>query len=393
MPAQIALTAMPMAGAASAQGTAPAGGPAGVFTPHLETEVTANLFGTSAYRAPDRTQRFRNLYTKTEIASTLHLAEIFSLQAAVKFEPLAGGPTNGQDRAFQDQGAFLSTAIADWQAQEWLSLRVGRFTAPFGRGYTTLPGIRLTDNASVYEIADSLGGMATLGLLDDAEGWGEHSLSLAAFTLDTTAMSSTLITRKRFGRDDATRFSRTTRAMGGPGNTGTLDNAALALNGENIAALPGFSYHLALLSRGEGVDGTAREWGYAAGASWRVEWSEGLATTLHGEAVRLRNAGGRPTEDVAGTPAAIAATRTVTTLAAQTAWGPWRATLGWQTETRDRSANTIPRASYIEASVGRELALGFTADLGWSRTRAGDASGGRSDVDAGLFLLGWRGSF
>ncbi len=226
--------------------------------PRLEAELTVNLFGTSTYRAPDRGLRFRELYAKAEFEPVLQLAEGLSIIATVKFEPVADGPvsTGGAiDRAFQDHGAFIETLAVEWQALPRLVLRTGKFTAPFGTGYDAFPGIRLRDNAETYEIAESLGFGATFALVDDEGGWGRHALSAAVFTLDTTSLSSTSITRKRFGRDEAERYRRNSRGEGGPGNTGRLDNYALALDGAEIGALPGFSYHLALLSRGPGRGG------------------------------------------------------------------------------------------------------------------------------------------
>lgn len=362
------------------------------FRPQMSAEVSVDVFGVGNYRAPSRDRRYNDLYAKAELAAALQLAETVSLQGVLKFEPVAGGPEGGQDRAFQDQGAFVESLFAEWQAHPRLALQAGKFTAPFGRGWDNLPGIRLTDNASGYEIAESLGAGGRWTWLDDAEGLGEHAISAAVFTLDTTSLSSTFITRKRFGRDEADRYRRNSRGIGGAGNSGRLDNAAVALSGENIAALPGFSYQVALLSRAAGVDGTAREWGTAASAAWEIGWAEGFSTTLFGEAVRFRNAGGRPVEDVDGIDQPISERRTITTLAALTTHGPWRAALGWQVETRERSANGVARTSYLEASVGREVGLGFTVDLGWSRTRDGE-DGRRGDVDAALALVGWRRSF
>lgn len=363
------------------------------FVPHVSGELAVDLYGVSTYRAPSRNDRFRDLYAKAALSAGLHLAESVVIQGVLKFEPVAGGPTAGQDRAFQDQGAWIDALYAEWRADPRLTLTAGKFTAPFGRGWDNLPGIRLTDQVSMYEITESLGVMARATVVEDADGWGEHRLSAAVFTFDTTSLSSTAVTRKRFGRDEADRYRRNSRGLGGAGNTGNLDNAAVALEGERIGALPGFTYQVAVLSRGAGSDGRAREWGTAIGASWEIPWTEEISTTLFAEAVRFRNAGGRPVEDVDGVPTPIAERRTITTLAAQTTYGPWRGSIGWQVEDRNRSANGVARSSYLEATVGRELGLGFTADIGWSRTRAGTEEGGRGSTDAALVLVGWRQGF
>lgn len=365
---------------------------AGAQEVRLSGELAVNLFGVSNARAPDRARNFRDLYVKSELGATLQLAEGFSIQAIGKFEPLAGGPANpdrATDRGFQDQGGFIESLFGEWETTGWLTLRAGKFTAPFGYGHGAFPGIRLRDWAESYEIAEGLGAGATLALVQDEDGWGTHRLTGAVFTLDTTALSSSFLTRKRFGRDEAERFSRASRAQGGPGNTGRLDNAALALEGERIGALPGFSYHLSLLSRAPGVDGTAREWGVAVGARQEIRWSEELTTLLFAEAVRFTNAGGRPrVEDEV-----LRERRTITTLGARTSWGEWRGTLAWQTDARQRAGGGVPRESYTEISIGRELPFGFAADIGVSRTRYARDGGGAGNVDAALLLLSWRGEF
>jgi len=377
------------------------------FQPHLATEAAVSLFGVSNYRASERNRRFNDLYAKAEIATALHLAEGFSVQAVIKFEPFAGGPDRGQDRAFQDQGAFIESLFAEWQPIERVTFQAGKFTAPFGYGPEGFPGIRLRDWSESYEISESLGFGVAVTVIDDAEGVGAHTLSAAIFTLDTTSLSSSAITRKRFGRDEAERFSRNSRGQGGPGNTGRLNSWALALDGDQMAWLPGFTYHAAILSRGAGRDGTAREWGYAIGAQQTITWNEEWRTLLFAEAVQFRNSGGRPRtaittimpDPVTGDPvesiedAVIGERRTITTLGARTSHGPWRSTLAWQTDRRARTVSSVPRESYTEFTVGRELAFGFTVDVGVSRTRYGRDEGSPGTVDAALGLLSWRASF
>jgi hypothetical protein len=81
--------------------------PAAAQEVRLDAELSARFFGVSTYRAPDRELRFRDLYAKAQFEPVLHLTETLSVQAVVKFEPVAGGPAAADravDRAFQDQG-------------------------------------------------------------------------------------------------------------------------------------------------------------------------------------------------------------------------------------------------------------------------------------------------
>jgi hypothetical protein len=127
-----------------------------------------------------------------------------------------------------------------------------------------------------------------------------------------------------------------------------------------------------------------------------IRWGEELSTALFAEAVRLGGAGGRATavapldRDEEGEPDAR---RTVTTIGARTAWGPWRAAVALQTDARRRDAGSLPMGRYLEVSAGRELPLGFGVDVGWSATRYARDGGGVGRADAALALLSWRAEF
>src|SRR5690606_41884885 len=108
-----------------------------------------------------------------------------------------------------------------------------------------LPMIRAHE---VSLVGESLGFGATWTIVADPR-FGAHDLSAAVFTLDTTVLSSTGFTRRRCCEGEYERFARNTRAQGGPGNHGRLDNVAIALDGDRIPWLPDFAYHLAVASR------------------------------------------------------------------------------------------------------------------------------------------------
>lgn len=361
--------------------------------PQLSAELTNDLYGVSTYRAPDRERRYRELYNKLELAVALHLSEQWSAQAVFKFEPVTDGGEGGADRAFVDNGAYVESLFLQYRPSERLMLQAGKFIAPFGYGHAFFPGIRIGDNAEdVYEIKESAGLSATWTFLDDPT-LGKHDLSAAVFTLDTSPFSNTLFTRKRFPEDQAGRYRRNSRQIGGPGNDGQPDNGVLALDGENFSWAPGLAYHLSVMTRGPGVDGSAREWAYAAGATYERAWNADWKTVVFAEVVRFQNAGGRPVEDVDGASVGIGERRTFSTLGTRTSYGPWRATLGWQKDERQRGANGMPGENYLEASVGRTLPWGFEGDVGWSRTRYGRDNGDAGVAEALLARVTWKASF
>ncbi|WP_426958771.1 hypothetical protein [Muricoccus radiodurans] len=396
-----------LAGPALAQVTAPVSGSNGDSSvrlyPQFAGEVDVRIFSQSVTSAPDRRERGTNLFVRSEIASALHLSPEFSIQNVIHVEPIGETEPNGVVAGFRYTAAYIEELRLDWRPSERFVLYGGKFSAPFGRGHHDFPGLLLDVRAhEAYLIRESLGAGFTWTYLSDTR-FGDHDLSAAVFTLDTSFLSETAFTRRRCCEGDFERFSRNARRQGGPGNTGQLDNFVLSLDGDNMPFLPNTSYHLAILSRGAGVDGTKREWGFAAGLRHEIRWTPDIRTLLFAEYVQFRGAGGNPREagpeilDAFGEATGafedvtVSERRRFTTVGARTQWGPWRATVGFQRDERKRSANTVPRASYVEASIGRDLPLNFRLDVGYQRTVGGET---REDkTDAVIAVLGWRARF
>jgi hypothetical protein len=365
--------------------------------PHLEGEVDLGLYAIGTHRATERARRGGDLFLFGGITAGLHLSPHLSIRGVIKVEPIGERGPNGALRGFYAQAALLEELRIDWRAMDALRLYAGKFAAPFGRGYHDFPGILSLIRAEEgYEVAEALGFGATWRFIADPR-FGEHDLSAAAFTLDTTFLSNTAITRRRCCEGKYDRFARNTRAQGGPGNTGRLDNVAAALDGDRIPWLPDFAYHLAVVSRAPGRDGTAREWGYAAGLRYEIRWDHDSRTRLFAEHVEFRNAGGRPRveigieDDMIEVP--LAERRRFTTLGVQHHEGSWRAAAVWQRDQRKRSVEALPTEQWVEVSLGRDLGGGFGFDLGWQHARIGQEDGRRGEAQAVLAVLRWRGGF
>jgi hypothetical protein len=385
----------PMA-ALGADETRAGGAEAGGLYPQFAGEASLGLYGVGTYRTSERARRGGDLFLFGELAGGLHLSPEFSIQGVIHVEPIGERPPNGALRGFFGQAAYVEGLWADWRATDTLRLYAGKFSAPFGTGHHGFPGILPMLRAhEVYLIRESLGFGATWTFLADPR-LGEHDLSAAVFTLDTTFLSSTAITRRRCCEGEYERFARNTRAQGGPGNTGRLDNVAVALDGDRIPFLPNFAYHLAVLSRGAGRDGTAREWGYAAGARTEQRWGRESRTRLFVEYIEFRNAGGRPLVPVGESeePAIdvpVAERRRFTTLGVQHVEGRWRAAAVWQQDQRKRSVAALPTERWLELTVGRDLGSGFGVDVGWQFARVAQDDGRRGEAQAVLAVLRWRG--
>ena len=402
----LAAAAILLAAPAFAQDPAPVR----VF-PHVAMEADLGLYSVSTTRAPDAERRGTSLYLFGEIAAGLHLAPGLSIQGVLTFEPIGEGDSTGGTPhdgviGFRRQAAFLEALFLEWKPDEALTLYGGRFVAPFSRGYHDFPGILTRLRAhEVQMIGDSLGAGASWTFLSDPR-FGEHDISAAVFTLDRSALSSTLITSRRCCDERYERYSRNTERQGGPANNGRFDNAAIALDGDGFAWAPGLSYHLAVVTRGHGLDGSAREWGYAAALRYEHRWSADHRTLFFAEGVQFRNAGGRPHaeietfgtdpetgEMIEGTAeTTLAERRTFTTLGVQHRYGDWRGTLAWQRDQRKRSLDPLPTENYVEVSVGRDLGRGFGIDLGYQWGRyVREETGTLGTSHAVLVRLGYSG--
>ncbi|MBP0445003.1 hypothetical protein J8J14_09440 [Roseomonas sp. SSH11] len=399
---KLALGAAIAAAALPAAAQTPATGGVNLY-PQISGEADLRVFSQSTVSATERRQRGTNIFSRGELAAGLFLSPEFSIQGVIVWEPVGEVEPNGGTTGFRYQAAYTEELKLDWRPTQRINLYAGKFSAPFGRGHHDFPGLLLDVRAhEVYLIRESVGVGGTFTYVSDAR-FGEHEVSVAAFGYDTSFLSETAFTRKRCCEGEFERYSRNSRRQGGPGNTGQFDNVAISLDGDNMPFLPNTSYHLALLSRGPGVDGTKRETGFAAGLRHEIRWSEETRTLLFGEFVQFRGAGGNPREEGpelldgfgmgTGERGEVTANerRRFTTVGAQTRHGPWRATLGFQRDERKRSENPVPRATYIEASVGRDLPLNFRLDVGYQRSIGGES---REDkADAVIAVLGWRASF
>jgi hypothetical protein len=386
---------------------------AGVRFPQLNTEIDMSMIGVGTTNATDRTRTGTSVFLFGEVAMGLALTENFSIQGVLATEPIGegdstGGFPDGGVIGFRRQAIFLEQLYAEFKPADTLVLQGGILVAPFGRGYHDFPGILTAVRAhEVYLVDQSLGAAGTWTYLSDPR-FGEHDISAAVFTLDRSFLTGSYVTSPRCCSDRYERFNRNTAAQGGPGNNGTFNNGVIALDGDSIPFLPGFSYHAAVMSLAPGSDGTAREWGYAAGIRYEHRWDRENRTLFFAEGVQFRNAGGRPRvemetfstdpdtgEEMVGTEETTLSERaTFTTIGVQHRMGPWQATAAWQQLRRKRSIDPVPAENWYEISVGREIGYGFSADLGYQYARYVDEeSGSLGTAHSILARLRYTGSF
>lgn len=377
---------------------------AGEF-PQIAGEIWMGLYTVGNWQATDRAQRGASTFLFGEIATGVYISPTVSLQSVIHIEPVGEQNPNGAWIGMRYQAAYIENLYVDWRADERLRVFGGKFSAPFGYGHHWFPGVLPRIRAhEVYLIRESVGAGATWTWLSDTT-WGEHDLSAAAFFFDTSFLSSTAFTRKPCCVEGFERYRRNTLQQGGSGNTGNLNNFAIALDGDSIGLLPNFTYHLAMLSRAHGKDGSLREWGWVAGARYRAQWTPQVATNFFVESVEFRNAGGgvvTPGQEVIDDETGVTLTTAAsalnqrqrfTTLGAQTTWGPWRATAIWQINLRKRTPDPVPTQQWVELTAGRDLWYGFGIDIGYQYAANANEEGVRGRSNGFVSRLGFQRSF
>jgi len=370
--------------------------PPGVRYPQVTVEADLRLFMASSPRQAAGVSQGTQIFGRGEALMGVHLNEQFSIQTSLHMEPVQEVYPNGGVTGFRYAGGFIDSLYLDWHPTDTLRFEIGKFTAPFGYGYHYFPGILPRWRAhEVYWIQEANGVGGSWTFLSDPR-FGEHDLSAAVFTRDRSILSSTFVTRRPCCFVDAERYERTSAAVGGPGNTGRLNNFSVALDGDRFAWLPNFSYHLALLSRGPGQDGTARELGLAAGARYEHVWTRDLRTLFFFEYVQFNNAGGRPlvTDDATGETVAQTTTRRFTTAGVRQTFGPWRTALIYQQDLQKQAVNPMPTQRFYEISFGRNIigSLGF--DIGYQYSRVPREYGPTLfDNHTFLAMLTWQPSY
>lgn len=199
--------------------------------PRLSLDIDMNLYAIGTPAASARNREGVSGFLFGHLNPGLHLTPEVSVRAFIHPDPAGGFEPNGAVTFLRRQNAILEQLFLEWRPTAALHRYAGKFNAPFGYGHDFFPGLLAAFRAhDAYLIREQLGAGAGWAL-PLPEGWGGHTLSAAVFTLDTSVLSNSLITRQRCCDPGFDRYRRTTLREGGAGNTGRLDNAALSLGG------------------------------------------------------------------------------------------------------------------------------------------------------------------
>jgi hypothetical protein len=206
----------------------------------------------------------------------LSLTPIFSIHSDIVLEPVLD-PAPGTDRVFGDLGLYAETLYlqADFGANGVIA---GKIDPSFGRAWDDAPGVYGTELAEDYQLTEMWGVGAWHKFA--TAGAGTHTLAANVFFADTTFLSESLFTNR----------GRNTTAAGGVANTGRLDSFSIMLDGEDMPALPGFSYNLGFRHLAAGTGDVAAENGFVAGFGQELAIGNDIELQVIGEFVYLSHA-------------------------------------------------------------------------------------------------------
>ncbi|NPD15020.1 hypothetical protein HOY34_07355 [Xinfangfangia sp. D13-10-4-6] len=305
----------------------------------------------STFRADDPDARLTDTFGSAAFALRLRMTDGIALNFGATAEAVLD-PRPATDRTFGDIGLYIDTLNLEAEIGP-VTLTAGKFGAGFGTAWDTMPGIWSADLAEDYELAEQLG----VGLSWDlgATPLGSLTLGVNLFTADTTTLSDSALTRR----------GRLTRADGGAGNTGRLNNVSLTLDGSDLEAAPGLSWHLGYRQLKPGIGDIASERGMVFGLAQTFELGNGTELTVAGEVARLRNAGGSADDaDHA-------------TLGLGLARGAWHGELAASSRRLTLGAGGSARDTLVQISGGYTWDNGIDLSLGYGRF---SEAGSRSEI-------------
>lgn len=313
--------------------------------PYISGAIPIEVQNDANYSSDDPTAEFNNLTTKIEPVIGLHFTPELSVNTQLTLEQVQQPAFPGRDMVFDNQGIYFEVLTANYDTDRF-SVYGGKFGPNFAIGWDATPGIYGVDLDLEYELAENIGfgGSVNFG----SEAWGQHGFSASTFFTDTSGLAESAFTRRRKPR----------RGDGGPGNTGDLGSFAVALDGGDFKALPGFRYHIGFVRLGNETADADDETRFAIGAehAWEINKDWGLVTLV--EYVKFGDADGTPGQD-----------RFYLTGSALVTFKNWNLAVAYtRKETSPAGAADINEEQF-QATAGYAWEFGLGLDIGWLTVR------------------------
>lgn len=310
--------------------------------PYVEGSLSLELENDHFFRSDDPDNEFNELYFTGELAIAVHFLSQLALNIGTTTEPVLD-PLPGTDRYLGDHGLYLDTLNLQTTFGT-ASLTGGKFAPGFGTAWDVTPGIYGTALAEDYELSEMLG----FGLAYGLEGLAVGNVIVGAnlFTVDTTELSNSLFTER----------GRTTLADGGAANTARLNNYSFTLDGGEIGALPGFTWHLGYRHLSPGAGDVTAENGFVAGVTQSLALQNEVELLLNSEFAYLSNS-------MASTDDALYVTGGL-----QIIRGPWHGEIAGTFRQTEFSSGGTQNDHFIQFSAGHLWKNGIDFSIGYAYT-------------------------
>ena len=227
---------------------------------------------------------FNNTYSEPELESFVNFGKHFALNSLVKMEQVR---SVSESSAFRAEGAYIEQlyAVATFNPVE---IYGGKIHPRFAKGWDVTPGLYGTDFDEDYELTEKIG----VGGAVTANFFGTHTLSVESFFNDTTFLSNSLFSRPSINDSDVLRPGHARHTDGGAGNTETLDNFDVVLEGADLPHLKGVTYNLGWSRQKHGTSEEKNENAYVAGLAWEYALTEAIKIIPMFEYAHVSNQGG-----------------------------------------------------------------------------------------------------
>lgn len=199
--------------------------------PIVEGKVSLSLFTEDTFQGRGATDPVNN-YSRIGLTANIYATEDLYLSTNFRARSPSGGVKTGQ-YFFDDLSLNIAEVALRYDADNY-SLVIGHTNINYSLARRYSAGIWGTSFARSEYGVDGMfvvGGQYKI----NAGEYGNHAISLNAFMMDNSVLSDS------FGSDK----NPTPLNIGGPANTGKLNNFAVAIDGLKIKAIPKFRYQLA----------------------------------------------------------------------------------------------------------------------------------------------------
>ncbi|MEL7068695.1 MAG: hypothetical protein AAGN15_08610 [Cyanobacteria bacterium J06581_3] len=244
--------------------------------PRIGGNVIFRLSYDGIYSAESPRTESNDLFIEMVASPEIHFTERFSINSEIRLEN-ASPPT--EDRYFENETLFVRKLFLNYDINDRLSIQAGKFTPSFSFASLVTPGMYGNNYSKEIELIERVGVGAEYTF--DAGASGQHTLSASTFFDDTSILSESL--------DLGGRRSRNRLSDGGASNTESFESFTVALEGNDISQLPGFTYKLAYIHEAAGQGDVADENGFLVAAMQSFQLGDGQSLTLIGEVAPLWN--------------------------------------------------------------------------------------------------------